>query len=134
MSQDNVETIRESVEAINRGDLDGALDQVHPDVEWQTLDVFPDARTYRGPDGVREFFQTWQEVFRGFRLHLEECVPVDDHRVLAALRVSGEGAGSGAGVASPVFFELFEIRDGQLIRARMFRTERDALEAAGISG
>jgi ketosteroid isomerase-like protein len=132
MSQENVERVREGVEAINRGDLEAALDRVHPDIEWQTLDAFPDAGTYRGPEGVRAFFQTWLDTFRGFRLHLEKCVAVDEDRVLAMLRVSGEGAGSGVEVESPPFFQLIEFRDGQLIRARMFQTESEALEAAGL--
>jgi ketosteroid isomerase-like protein len=130
MSQGNVERVREGVEAVNRGDFETALDRAHPDIEWQTLDMFPDAGTYRGPEGVRAFFQTWLDTFRGFRLHLEKCVAVDEDRVLAMLRVSGEGAGSGVEVESPPFFQLIEFRDGLLIRARMFQSEGEALEAA----
>jgi hypothetical protein len=58
---------------------------------------------------------------------------LDEHRVVTTVRVSGEGAGSGVEVASPLFFQLFEFRDGLLIRVRMFQTEREALEAAGLS-
>jgi ketosteroid isomerase-like protein len=133
MPQENVELVREAVEAINRGDLDAALERAHPDVEWQTLDAFPDAGTYRGPEGIRTFFEAWLDTFRGFRLHLEKCLLVDEDRVLAALRVSGQGAGSGVEVESPAFFQLLEFRDGQLTRARMFQTEGEALEAAGLS-
>jgi ketosteroid isomerase-like protein len=132
MSQENVERVRKAVEAMNRGDVEAALDWAHPDIEWQTLDAFPDAGTYRGPEGVRAFFQTWLDTFRGFRLHLEKCVAVDEHRVIARLRVSGEGAGSGVEVESPPFFQLIEFRDGLLIRARMFQTESEAHEAAGF--
>jgi ketosteroid isomerase-like protein len=132
MSQQNVEIVREAVEAFNGGNFDAALERVHPDVEWQTPNVFPDAGTYRGPEGVREFFETWLDTFQGFRLHLEKCVPAGDQRVLAALRVSGEGAESGVWVESPTFFQLFEFRDGQVIRTRMFQTESEALEAAGM--
>jgi ketosteroid isomerase-like protein len=128
-----VDRVRETVEAFNRGDLDAALDRAHPDIQWRSLDAFPDAGTYRGPEGVREFFQTWLDTFQGFRLHLEECVTVDEHLVLATLRVSGEGAGSGVEVESPAFFQLLEFRDGLVIRARMFQTESEALEAAGLS-
>ena len=98
-----------------------------------TLDVFPDAGTHRGPEGVRDFFQTWSNAFSGFQVHLEECVPVDDvddDRLIATLRVSGEGAESGAGVQSPSFFQLLEFQEGLLIRARMFQTRTEALEAA----
>jgi ketosteroid isomerase-like protein len=134
MSQENVDWVREAVEAINRGDLEATLDRSHPDIEWQTLDAFPDAGTYRGREEVRSFFEAWLETFKGFRLHLERCVPLDEHRVLGVLRVSGEGAGSGVEVESPAFFQLLEFREGQLIRSRMFQTESEALEVAGRRG
>jgi ketosteroid isomerase-like protein len=133
MSQENVEIVREAIEAFNRGDFEAALKRMHRDIEWQTLDAFPDAETYRGREEVREFWQTWRDTFRGFRLHLEECVPVGEHYVLATFRVSGEGAGSGVGVESPAVFQLGEMRDGQVIRVGMFSNENDALEAAGLS-
>jgi ketosteroid isomerase-like protein len=131
VAQKNVQSVRDAVEAYNRGDLDAALGRLHPDVEWRTLDAFPDAGTYRGPEGVRDFFQTWNDTFEGFRLHLDECVALDEDLVLATLRVSGKGAGSGAEVESPAFFQIVELRDGLVIRARMFETEDEALEAAG---
>jgi ketosteroid isomerase-like protein len=132
VSRENVEVVRRAFAAFNRGDLDAALKRMHPDIEWQTHDAFPDAGTYRGREGVREFWQTWRDTFRGFRLHLEECVPVGEHCVLAAFRVSGEGAGSGVGVESPAVFQLGEIRDGQVIWVGMFSTESEAREAAGL--
>jgi ketosteroid isomerase-like protein len=132
MSQENVERVREVVAAMNRGDIETPVDRAHPDVEWQTLDAFPDAGTYHGREGLRAFFQAWLDTFRGFRVHLEKCEAVDEHRVIATVRVSGEGAGSGVEVASPPFFQLFELRDGLLIRARMFQTESEARQAAGL--
>jgi ketosteroid isomerase-like protein len=133
MSQENVETLRELVEAFNRGDFDAALERVHPDVEWRSLDSFPDAGTYRGADGVRKFFETWIDTFQGFRLHLQQCAAVDEHLVVATFRASGEGAGSGVEVESPVFVQLLEFRDGLMVRTQMFQTEHEALEAAGLS-
>ena len=132
MSHENVERTRQAVEAINRGDVEGARNLGHPDIEWQTLDVFPEAGTYHGPGEVLKFFQTWRDSFRGFRLHLEDCVPIGDDRVLATMRVSGEGAGSGVEVESPAFFQVLEFREGLLIRARMFGTKREAVEAGGL--
>jgi ketosteroid isomerase-like protein len=133
MSEENVEVVREAVEAFNRGDFDAALELMHPDIEWQTPDTFPDAATYRGREEVREFWGTWRDTFRGFRLLLEECVPVGEHYVLATFRVSGEGTGSGVGVESPAVFQIGEVRDGQVIWVGMFVTESEALEAAGPS-
>jgi ketosteroid isomerase-like protein len=132
MSQENVERLRATVEAMNARDIETALKAAHPEIEWRTLDVFPDAGTYRGPEGVLAFFQTWLDTFRDFQLHLEDCAVLDEDRVLARLRVSGTGAESGAEVKSPQFCQLIEFRDGLMIRARMFPTEGEALEAAGL--
>jgi ketosteroid isomerase-like protein len=132
MSKENVERFREAVEATNARDIEAALKVMHPDIEWRGLDIFPDAGTYHGPEGVLAFFQTWWDTFRGFQLHLENCAAVAEDRVLARLRVSGIGAESGVEVESPQFFQLIEFRDGQMIWARMFLTESEALEAAGL--
>jgi ketosteroid isomerase-like protein len=133
MSQENVELVREAFEAFNRGDLEEALERMHPEIEWRTLDAFPDAGTYRGREEVREFWRTWRDTFRGFRLHLEECLALRQNHVLATFRVSGEGAESGVGVESPAVFQLGEIRDGRVFWVGMFSSESDALEAAGLS-
>jgi ketosteroid isomerase-like protein len=133
MSQENVERFREAVEALNARDVEAALKAMHPDIEWRTLDVFPDAGTHHGPEGVQAFFQTWLDTFRDFQLHLENCAAVAGDRVLARLRVSGIGTESGAEVESPQFFQLVEFRDGLIFRARMFPTESEALEAVGLS-
>jgi ketosteroid isomerase-like protein len=53
MSQENVEIVREAIEAFNRGDFEAALKWMHRDIEWQTLDAFPDAATYHGLEEVR---------------------------------------------------------------------------------
>ena len=132
MSQENVEAVRATVEAFNRRDFDAALERAHPDVEWVTLESFPDAGTYYGPEGIRQFFGTWMDTFQGFRLHLEDCVAIDQQRVLATIRVSGEGAESGVQVQSPTFFQLAEFRNGLAIRVQMFPTESEALKAAGL--
>jgi ketosteroid isomerase-like protein len=133
MSQENVDTVREAVEAFNSGNMDDALARVHPDVEWTSADAFPDAQTYHGPEGVRQFFIDWLDTFQGFQLHLDKCLTAGDELVIATLRVSGEGAASGAPVESPTFFQVIELRDGLVFRTRMFTTESEAIEAAGLS-
>ena len=105
---------------------------MHPDVQWETVSTFPDAGTYRGREDVAGFWRTWRDSFRGFTLHLGDCVPLGDRHVLATFHVSGEGAGSGVGVESPAVFQLGEIHDGQVVWVRMFLTESEALEAASL--
>ena len=91
MSQENVERVRKAVEAMNGGDFDAALSSRIPTSGGRRR-AFPDAGTYRGPEEVLSFFQTWLDTFEGFRLQLENFEALDEHRVLAILRVSGEGS------------------------------------------
>jgi ketosteroid isomerase-like protein len=130
MSERNVEVVRDAVEAFNRGDLDAALELMHPEVEWSTPDAFPDGGTYRGREAVAEFWRTWREAFTGFQLHLERCVAVGRTHVLAAFQVSGEGTGSGAGVESPTVFQLGEVRDERVVWVTMYLSEDEATGAA----
>ena len=132
MSEENVETVREAFEAFNRGDLDAALQRMHPDVQWETVSTFPDAGTYRGREDVAGFWRTWRDSFSWV------------HAALGGLRAIGRpprprhlsrqwrGSRERDGVESPAVFQLGEIHDGQVVWVRMFLTESEALEAASL--
>ena len=60
MSQENLEQIyRRGIDAVNRGDLEGFLASVHPDVEFTSLIAEAEGETFHGHDGVRRW---WHEV------------------------------------------------------------------------
>jgi ketosteroid isomerase-like protein len=56
---------------------------------------------------------------------------VDDTRVLVFVRVSARGHESGAPVELPVAHE-FTIRDGLVVRFKVYGNRDEALEAAGL--
>jgi len=135
MSDQNVARVRASMTAFSRGDLDEALANFAPDVVWEVgPEMQPDADTYRGHEGVREFWNLWRDTFEGFELVIEECRAVGEDHVLARTRGRGRGAGSGALVDSRPFVQLMEFRDGRVVRVRMHASERAALRAAGLAG
>src|SRR5262245_62636227 len=55
MSEENVELVRRAYDAFNRGDFEGWLAALDPDVEWDERYIAPDAAVYRGHDGVRRW-------------------------------------------------------------------------------
>src|SRR5215208_1582751 len=59
MSQENVELLRTGFTALNHGDLEVFLANVHPEVEFTSLIAEAEGQTFRGHDGVRQW---WQEV------------------------------------------------------------------------
>jgi len=120
MSQPRVDIIRDSIEAFSRGDFDTALRHFDPDIEWEvSRDLVPDGRTYRGHEGVLEFWGTWHELFHPFRLEIEECTPVGDDAIRVLTRAQGRGAGSGVPVESPRFTQDFEFRGERVVAVRL---------------
>src|SRR2546423_1202424 len=62
MSQENVEIVRQGYEAVGRGDFEGWVTGLDPDVELDERYIAPDAAVYRGHDGVRRWWQQSSEA------------------------------------------------------------------------
>jgi ketosteroid isomerase-like protein len=133
VSAENVDVVRRSYEAFNRGDLDGALDVMHPEVEWQTYIVpGPGGGTYHGRDGVRQLWSDARSVFGEFRNEPERFFDVPPDRVVAFVRICGVGKESGVPVEARIA-HLITLRDGMAIRVRSFEDRDEALRAAGLA-
>jgi ketosteroid isomerase-like protein len=137
MSEENVEIVRNVIEAFQagweRGDT-AALNSVPvaPDAEWiPAADLVGPASVYRGPEGFIEFMRTWTEEFEEWSSRLKRLVDAGDDRVVALFHQSATGKGSGVPVALD-HGAIFELDDGRVIRMRIYRTEAEALEAAGL--
>ena len=63
MSQENIEIVRATIEAINRGDLDQALEAAHEDFEadWSNS-IGPHRGVYRGRERARGLFGFFLEA------------------------------------------------------------------------
>lgn len=122
------ELIRDAIDAINRGDVDGFLARTHADFEWTVLEASPLAGTYRGHEEVRAYVEEWTDTFADVRLEIEELVAMDD-RVLAVVMGSGWGKASGVEVENR-FCQLWTVSDGVPTRMREYPTREDALAAA----
>lgn len=125
MHRARLDIIRGGIEAFSRGDFDAALIGFDPDIEWEVgPDLLPDGQTYRGHEGVLEFWHTWHQLFNPTRLEIEECTDLGDDRVCVITRISGEGAGSGVPVESPRFVQTYEFRGDTVVAVRLHAGER----------
>jgi ketosteroid isomerase-like protein len=131
MSQENVEKFRRALDAFNQGDVERALNDIDPQVEWHTPQSSPDAQTYHGHEGVKSWWALWSDAFDQLRLHPGEFKDLGEGRVLVPIRASGRGHESGAEVN--VSFYLLGWGREKLERMEFFPTEREALEAVGLS-
>jgi ketosteroid isomerase-like protein len=133
VSEENVKRVRKGLEAFNRGDLDAALAGIGEDVEWHVLQQLPDAQVYRGPAGIRSFWEAWSDMFDEFHVDPTELIDAGDF-VVAMIRVQGRGKESGIEVDTPVFPQVWTFRDGRPVKVVMYPSREEALRAAGVEG
>ncbi|HKH42589.1 MAG TPA: nuclear transport factor 2 family protein [Solirubrobacterales bacterium] len=129
MSEENVEALRSGYAAVNRGDIDGLLVNVQPDVEFTSLIAEAEGEIFRGHDGIRRW---WKEVvlpLGGLHGEPEEVRDLGD-TVIA--RVAGTYRPRGVEVHQTVW-HVVRYRDAKATSWKFFRTEGEALEAAGLS-
>ena len=132
MSQENVEVVRKSIDASNRGDFDAWLGFLSPEVVWESLPLPGFRDVYRGRSGAREWLEQLLEVFEEAHIEIDEITALSDDRVLMAYTPRGRGRGSGLPVEYPVW-EVLWLADGLITRRQVFWTRDEALEAAGLS-
>jgi ketosteroid isomerase-like protein len=126
-------TFRHAMEAYSRRDYDAAVVDFDPAIEWSVdVTVAPDATTYHGHEGVKRFWEAWEEAISGLELEIEKCHCVGPDRVLAITRAHGRGAGSGAPVESARFAQIADFREGRVVRVRLYGAIAPALKAAGL--
>src|SRR5215211_5352252 len=133
MSQENVEGLdldalgRAAVGAINRDDLDGFLELVHPEVEFTSMIAEAEGETFRGHEGVRRWWDVVRGAFSEVLWTVEE-VRTHEDRGVAKIRI--EGTLSGVEV-SLTMWQAAIVRDGMAVWWGFFRAEGEALEAVG---
>jgi ketosteroid isomerase-like protein len=124
--------MRAAFAAWNRGDLDAVLQVIHPDLAWeedtQISGVGLDS-IYRGAAGYmkrqRDAFGMWEEM----RTEDEEYLDGGEH-IIVSFRAVGTSRHSRTAIAMALV-EVFTLRDGQIIRRRVFGDRAAALEAVG---
>jgi ketosteroid isomerase-like protein len=124
--QAGVKLVREIIEALNRGDIEGMLERMHPDFEWRPLEASPAAGgMYRGHEQVRRYVEDWLSTFDDLRLELEEPTEVAD-RVVAVVHGHGRGRASGLQLDTR-FCQVWSVRSGAAVRMEEYATREQAL-------
>jgi ketosteroid isomerase-like protein len=131
MSTENVELVRTTMESFNLDGVDAITDQISPDFETTTppsLSVEPD--TYRGPQGVRRWFDAWEGTMDEVRFDVDELVDAGD-RVVAVSRMVARSHTTGLEVEQAVAL-VWTLRDGRAVRLDPYATREEAVRAVGL--
>jgi ketosteroid isomerase-like protein len=133
MSQENVEVVRDALEALGRGGLDAMADYLTDDIDHRAIEGAPDdPGPIHGKDAMRAYAQDWLDTFDDFKYEPVELTDAGEDKVIAVVRVSGRAKLSGV-ETDLTFAVVFTIRDGKIARGREYWTRDEALEAAGLS-
>jgi uncharacterized protein len=130
MSQENVELVRGGYEAYARGDVDGVLGGLDPEIEVRPPPEFPGEDSYHGHAGFLAYWARWLDSWEEYRL-IPEFIDAGG-RVVVVYRVVARGKGSGIEVETRLG-HVWTVRAGQAVRMEIFRGPDEALEAVGLS-
>lgn len=130
MSQ-NVDVVRRGYEAWNRNDMERALRDIDPAIEWRprlgTAGVR--ATLYRGHEGVLAYKREIEEALGAVEV---DVLSIEDfgEQVLAHIRARGLGSASGVRVEAEGF-HLWTMQGGKALAFTTYKGRDEALEAAG---
>jgi ketosteroid isomerase-like protein len=116
-------------EALNSGDLEAFLALTAEDVEFTSMVAEAEGTIFRGHDGVRAWWEQVRGAFEDVRWELLDIRGSGDRGVVH-FRMTGTLGGV---PVEQTMWQAVVLRDAKLIWWAFFRSDRDALEAAGLS-
>src|SRR5215475_14264289 len=128
MSEENVEMVRRSILGWNDRGVDAVVENVAPDAEFHPPKETMNPGIYRGPDGVRTYWERVGETFEVQRVDSVDTIELDDTRVIAVVKAFGSTPHFAAQVEINWAY-LITIEDGLVTRTETFTDRQQALEA-----
>ena len=137
MSQENVEVVRALYEAFARRDGESPFSVYDPDIEWDmsrsAIPLPGEEAVFHGHEGVRRYGRAWMEAWAFLDAPLERLVDAGEQVVALLGQTTARGKRSGIEVDTPPFAQVWTLRDGKVIRMRIYPDHAEALKAAGLS-
>jgi ketosteroid isomerase-like protein len=132
MSQENVQlsSLAETAfAALNSGDLDGFMALAAEDVEFTSMIAEVEGTTFRGHDGIKAW---WETVVAAFGEVRWEVLDVRGPGDLGIAHIRMDGTLGGIPLNLTMWLAA-RLREGRVTWWSWYRTEREALEAVGLS-
>lgn len=105
--------LRGGYEAFARGDVDGVMAMLDPEIVWTAPPTTPDGGTFHGPAEVGTFFARIPETYAELRVEPERYVEQGDTVVVLGRH---RGRTAGGAPLDLAFVHTWTIRDGLVVR------------------
>jgi ketosteroid isomerase-like protein len=126
---ENADLVRQGYEALRKGDVDALIPLIHPEFEVTTpSDLAAEPDTYRGPEGIRRYFESFYEAMDRVSFEPEDFIQVGE-RVVVPSRLITRGRTTGIETEQRTV-GVWEVRDRKAYRVEVFATLDEAMAAA----
>jgi len=130
VADDDLELIRWAFEHLDSERFESVLPRVADGFEMTTTaEVASEPDTYRGPDGVRRWWDSFLEAMDAVRLDAGRFTDVGAGRAIVEFEIVARGKRSGIEVRQPAI-ALATVADGKLSRLEFFLSVEEAEAAA----
>ncbi len=130
MSEQNVELMKQSVEAFNRADMAAVRRLMDPEIKFEHR-IAQLEGDFTGADAVADWFEDLTQHFDRWKIECDDFRDLGD-RVLGLGTVHAVGKGSGVEAEVP-WTVLAEYRNGLVTHFTDYADRDKALEAAGLA-
>jgi uncharacterized protein len=127
----NARLVRRGYEAWNRGDVEGVLSFLDPEIEWHGYTHIPESGTLEGRDDVKAWLERFLDAWEQLEIEVSELIDAGD-QVVALVRFRGSGKGSGVPVEGGTDGHVWTVRDGRIVAVTLYQGTREALQSVGV--
>lgn len=126
----SVEVVRRALDAFARRDMPSFLYAFDPDAQVTEDTSIPDAASYRGHEGVKDWWRGLEHNWEDLQMRPERFIH-DGDDVAVLLKVQGRGRTSGVPVDGE-FGGVLRFRDGRIVKWQIYAGWGEVLNAWGL--
>jgi ketosteroid isomerase-like protein len=131
MSKENIARIRRAYEVWNESGPAAVTDQFWAeDAVYREGPGWPNAEVFRGRAAALARMRNLIDLVGPIEVRLDDLIEVDDGRIVACVRIVGQGASEAPYTQS--FAVVHRLRDGLIVEADYYLDRAQALQAAGL--
>lgn len=109
--------------------MENVIPLIHPEFEVTTpRELVAEPDTYRGPDGIRRYFESFYEAMDRVGFEPHDFIPAGE-RVVVPVTLRARGRTTGIETEQHLA-QVWELRDGKAYRIEVYATVEEALAAA----
>jgi ketosteroid isomerase-like protein len=127
----DTELVKRGYEAWNRGDVEGVLSFLDPQIEWRGYTHIPESGTLEGRDEVRAWLERFLDAWEQLEIEVTEQIEAGE-QVVALVRFRGTGKGSGVPVEGGTDAHVWTVREGRIVAVTLYQGTREALQSLGL--